>query len=140
MKISAGTLILFNNKVLLCHPTNSKWVESFGPPKGGVNEGETIIDAAIRETYEETSILIDKKLLIGKNPIEVRYKNKSGKTYKKVFLFELKIDSLSEIGLESEILDEKFLQIEEIDWAGFLSKQEACPKIFKRFRDILDLI
>jgi len=141
VKISSGTLIILNNsKVLLCHPSNSGWDNTFTPAKGGVEPSESIIDAAIRETMEEISISINKELISGKDPIEILYKNKKGKVYKKVYLFKINISSVSEIGLTSEILDKSMLQLQEIDWAGFITKKEAKKKIFKKMDIILEHI
>ena len=50
---SAGLLIIQDNKILLAHPTNAPWYGSYTIPKGKVEDGETYIDTAIRETKEE---------------------------------------------------------------------------------------
>ena len=72
MKISAGTCIKFNNKLLMCHPTSAAWVGTFSPAKGGVDLGEELIDAAIRETREEIGINITKSMISNiEKPIEV---------------------------------------------------------------------
>ena len=140
MKISAGILIVLRNeKVLLCHPTNSNWNSTYSPPKGIVNGGERIIDAAIRETFEETSIVISENMISNKSPIEIDYV-KSGKVYKKVYLYRVDISSIDEIGIESEVIDKRLLQIDEIDWAGFLNKSESTSKIFKRLEGVLDTL
>lgn len=56
MIISCGLfLIRKDNKILIAHPTmhpRSSW----GIPKGKVEPGESLIEAAIRETYEESNI------------------------------------------------------------------------------------
>ena len=140
MKVSAGILIILNNKkILFCHPSNAKWDSMLGPPKGGVNISEDLIDAAIRETKEEISVIIDKNM-IKSSPIEINYSSRNGILYKKVYLYRVDISSISEIGMTSEIIDKNLLQAEEIDWAGFLTKSEASSKIFFRFRELLDLI
>ena len=77
MKISSGTCILYKNKILFCHPTNGSWINTYSPAKGGVDEGEKIIDAAIRETKEEIGINIDiEQISNPNNPIEIIYYNK----------------------------------------------------------------
>lgn len=132
MVISCGTLIIYNNKVLLCHPTGN--VDgNYSPPKGIVNDNESYIDCAIRETFEETGIQLfpfDFTLPI----LEIPY-NKGKKVYKKVYLFLVYINSLVDIGLDGEIVPESQLQLNEVDWAGFLSKDEIKKKIFWRFKE-----
>lgn len=51
---SSGILIINEfQEVLLAHPTHSKY---WNIPKGGMDHGETPIQAAIRETEEETGL------------------------------------------------------------------------------------
>ena len=63
MKKSCGIIVILNEKILLCHPTNSRWEGTYGVPKGKVEEGEEEIDCAVREFFEETGIKIDKEKL-----------------------------------------------------------------------------
>lgn len=141
MKKSAGVIIVLNNeKVLLGHPSNSPWKNTFSFPKGGIEKDETKIKAAIRELKEETSISISKDFISNKEPIVVEYKDKKGKVYKKLYLFIAHISCISEIGLQDEVVPKENLQIEEMDWAGFMTKEEAKGKIFHRVEHILDLV
>ena len=50
------------------------------------------------------------------------------------------INSLSEIGLENEIVPKDQLQIEEVDWAGFLTRDEMIKKSFHRFLPLVELL
>ncbi len=50
-----GTIIVKDNKVLLVYQNNDVW----GFPKGHMEEGETEIETAIRETKEETNIDVE---------------------------------------------------------------------------------
>lgn len=142
MKKSAGVIIILNKtKILLCHPTNSKWFGSYSFPKGGINEGESEIDGALRELREESSVIVNKNQISNiKDPIVVDYVNKKGVKYKRLYLYTVYINDISEIGLDSEIIPSEKLQLEEIDWCGFLSKQEAIPRIFHRVEHLLDMI
>ena len=68
MKVSAGVAIVLNKeKVLLCHPSNASWGTNYSFPKGGVDIGEGILDAAMRELREETSVIVSKSQI--KNPL-----------------------------------------------------------------------
>jgi ADP-ribose pyrophosphatase YjhB (NUDIX family) len=142
MKKSAGVVIVLRkDKVFLCHPTNSNWYGTYSFPKGGVDKDETTLDAAIRELKEETSIVVNTKQISNiKDPIVVYYQNKKGILYKSIALYTVYINSVSEIGLESEILPKERLQLEEVDWAGFLTKEEAKLRIFHKTASVLETI
>ena len=71
---------------------------------------------------------------------EERRPVKSNKIYKKVYLYLVDINKLSDIKLEDEVVPKDQLQKEEISWAGFLTKKELKGKIFHRFSTLLDLI
>ena len=137
MVISAGLLVIKNNKILLCHPTNAKWLGYFSIPKGHVEEHETnkedYIDTAIRETFEETGLLIDYNL-INKKEYCINYIDKKGKTYKQVYYY---IANVKDSDLPDNIIKEQ-LQLSEVDWAGFLTYEEAETKLFWRFKTILE--
>lgn len=138
-KNSCGIIVIYNDKVLLCHPTKAKWNGTYGVPKGRLNDGEENIDCAVREFKEETGILIDKNLLTVSTVLT--YENYNTKEiYKKLFLYVHKIAHLNEIGLESETIPKSQLQLEEIDWCGFMTKAEALPKIFPKQLGVLDFL
>ena len=63
MKKSAGLVIIQDDKVLLGHPTRASWKHSFSLPKGHIEDNEDKIEAAIRETYEEVGIKVDKSMI-----------------------------------------------------------------------------
>lgn len=142
MNKSAGIIIILNkSKVFLCHSSNSIFSSTYSFPKGGIEKEEKKIDAAIRELFEETSVVVSKSQITNpKNPIMISYLNKKGFNYKRVYLYAVYIDDISEIGLNSEVIPLKQLQITEVDWAGFLTKEESEPKIFHRVKHLLDLI
>jgi 8-oxo-dGTP pyrophosphatase MutT (NUDIX family) len=142
MKKSAGIIIILNdNKILLSHATGSRWYQTYSFPKGGIEKDEKKVDAAIRELQEETSIVVTKAQISNPNePIIVNYTDKYGETYKRLYLYTVYINDISEIGLESEIVPLENLQIEELDWCGFLDKDQALPRIFNRVLHLLDLI
>lgn len=49
-EVSAGGVVIFNNAVLMLRKFNGDWVL----PKGRLEEGENLEQAAIREVFEET--------------------------------------------------------------------------------------
>ena len=70
LKRSAGILIIHKDRALLAHSTNSPWWRSYTPPKGGVEKGESLEEAASREVMEEVGIFIDPTLLKDKVDVE----------------------------------------------------------------------
>lgn len=133
MKYSAGLVIVYQDKILLGHPTGSRWWGSYSIPKGGIDKNESKLDAAIRETYEEVGINISKSKI---DSTKYFYDMKS----KRVYYYIVRINSLQEIGLTSEIITRSNLQLDEFDWAGFISLSEAKKRITKSQLSILDTI
>lgn len=146
MKESAGVIIVLNKKneekkILIYHPSNAKWYNSYSFPKGGIDEGETIKQAAIRELFEETSVKINSDLL-NEDPIILDYysfKNKD-EIFKRIYLYVYYINDISEIGLKDEVIPKENLQLEEVDWAGFLTITESKLRLFYKSTSILNKI
>jgi ADP-ribose pyrophosphatase YjhB (NUDIX family) len=128
MKTSAGLVIIYNNKILLAHPTNAPWYGSFSIPKGEINEAEDLLDAAIRETKEEIGVKYG-RTYIDQTPHMIEYKDKKGKTYKIVWYFIIKVPAPP---MEIE------LQLEEVDEAGFYDKEEATKRITPKLLPVLE--
>jgi 8-oxo-dGTP pyrophosphatase MutT (NUDIX family) len=128
--ISAGLVILYDNKMLLAHPTGQKWYGTYSIPKGHVEEGEDHLETAIRETREEVGIEFDIDEIEPIDEEYIEYKDGNGEIYKKVHYFVIALDKPVEV-------DRKKLQKEEIDWAGFLTKEETEKRIFWRFKPLL---
>jgi ADP-ribose pyrophosphatase YjhB (NUDIX family) len=135
MIVSAGIVIIQNKKILLAHPTRASWTGTYSIPKGKVEEGESLIEAAIRETKEEVGLTIARESL-NPAPRLIQYRNKHGKLRKKVYCFLMKEKDTS----FPDVLPKDTLQPEEVDWAGFLTKTQAKKKIFWRFEPLLDLL
>ena len=56
-RLSCGVLILnAERELLLCHVTGQ---QHWDLPKGGIDRGESPLEAAVRETREETGLLLD---------------------------------------------------------------------------------
>ena len=49
-------MIVCNDEILLIHPTNANWVVSYQIPKGMIEDFESPLDTAIRETKEEIGL------------------------------------------------------------------------------------
>jgi 8-oxo-dGTP pyrophosphatase MutT (NUDIX family) len=71
-KLSCGVVVLNDAaELLLCHVTGQ---DHWDLPKGGANEGESPLAAALRETREETSLRLDPTTLLdlGRRPFRPR--------------------------------------------------------------------
>lgn len=135
----AGVCIIYENKILLVHPTNASWQKrTLGIPKGKVETGEDVLTGAIRELKEETGISLNPSILSRSEPYVCNTYNKKGDIEKQLIYFLHEVTSLSEIGMTSLRISNDNLQKEEIDWAGFLSADEAYPKISKWQLIVLD--
>jgi len=76
IKVAGIFLIRKDLNVLICHPTKHK-DNVWSIPKGRVEEGEELIDAAIRETFEETNIdIADWTVMHNLEPVRYPKSNK----------------------------------------------------------------
>jgi 8-oxo-dGTP pyrophosphatase MutT (NUDIX family) len=137
-RIAAGVALIYNNKILLVHPTNSSWQKpTLGIPKGKLDRhDEDPMDAALRELEEETGIKLTPDQLDPTSHSVTFFKN--GQADGRLIYFICEIFDLSEIGLTSERIPTSHLQVEEVDWGGFLSADEAYPKMSNSQLIILD--
>lgn len=55
---SAGFVVRVKDKYLACHATGKSFVKGWDIPKGHIEEGEEAFEAALRELFEETHILL----------------------------------------------------------------------------------
>jgi 8-oxo-dGTP pyrophosphatase MutT (NUDIX family) len=139
LSVAAGVAITFEGKVLLVHPTGASWKTSaVGIPKGGIQDGEDILTAAIRELKEETGILLSREDLLKKEMQSVDKYNSKGDIIQVLNYYIFPIKELSEIGMTSLKVDKSSLQLEEIDWAGFININDAYPLIHRGQLIILD--
>lgn len=108
-KEDAGTIIINKDytKILLVKgKRSSKW----GPPKGHIENNENIMNAAIRETYEETGLLLNESQAY-------KYKN-TEKPYfvvlTKIVFFVFVIDDIEDLDPidKNEISEVKWFNIE----------------------------
>lgn len=134
----AGVAIIYDNKILLVHPTNASWQKpTLGIPKGKVEDGEDVLTASLRELKEETGISLDASMLSHEPHVVDIYDN-IGNVKKQLIYFLCNLDSLESIHMDKLTIDKKNLQLEEVDWAGFLGPAEAYPKMAAFQRIILD--
>ena len=131
--ISAGLVVIQDNKMLLVHPTGSPWWHTYSIPKGGTDKKEDALEAAIRETWEETGIKIKRKHISPDNAGYIDYKDNKGEVYKRVYYF---------IAYPKKTIKKEDFepQLKEVDWVGFVGKPEIEKRIFGRFKPLLKLL
>lgn len=59
VKVGVSVLLTWNNQLLLAQRRGSHGSGSWDSPGGHLNPGERAYDCAIRETFEETGIILD---------------------------------------------------------------------------------
>ena len=134
LKTSAGFAFIWGDKILLSHATGAAW-RFYSIIKGQSEEGESLLQTALREVKEEANIVLSPELLAQvktQQPIIVQNKSKV------LTAWFIRINAPEEIGMKTTydkngklhtIIEKEKLQDEEIDWAGFVSFQDAEAKI-----------
>lgn len=136
MKVSAGLAIIWEDKVLLAHTTGRNFKTGYGIPKGGIEKGETQLDAAIRETSEEIGINVPRSL-VSSNSYQFGVNAKKWGYKKIVHYYIVQIDSLDQIGLKEPKVPKSQLQLEEINDARFMDYKQASKVINVSQKDLL---
>lgn len=120
MRITAGLLIIYRKQVLLVQQGYDHDKSHLSIPKGGISDGECPLDAAIRETTEETGIIIDKKY-IDTTPRLLNIHNKQ--FCRRLIYFIVNLP-------DNYILPQiKIYDSQEIVWAGMLDAENAFVHI-----------
>lgn len=140
MKNTAGFIIKSQDKILICHPFGALWGNGeWSLPKGKIEPGETAIEAAKRETQEETGLDLNscsgKVFFLG----NFKYQDKDKCIY--VFLF-LSDDDLTKFNLycPSKIKRGKNKNKPEIDLFKWVNKKEAKNKLHPASAEAIDKI
>ena len=134
---SAGLLIIKNNKALLVKPKTVNADSNWSIPKGIIDENDkNIVETAIRETFEETGILIPKhKIDISKRSI-ISYVDVKGLLTKIIFYFVVEISDKEYIEYKTS---EQF-DISEIETFDFFPFREARKKIYWKQQSVLNFL
>lgn len=126
--ITAATVIFDNDRYLLVKEIDKQRnIPVFNQPAGHLEAGETILEAAIRETLEETRWKVSILGLLGIAFVN----NCMGKTYlRHTFLANpIELDRTAE--LDSDIISTHWLHLEEIE---ALSDQLRAPVVLEAIK------
>jgi len=121
---SAGLAIIYDKKILLLQASERNFGKSYGLPKGKLEDGETNLEAAIRETQEECGVNVPMNMIDRKEHY-YSFISRQHKFKKTVTYFIVKVDNLSQIGLNSIIIPKDQLQIEEVQNGMFFDYEEC---------------
>lgn len=125
---SAGLVIIYDGKILLARTAGRPDTKSWGIPKGGIEAGEDLIEAAIRETYEELGLKVPRRL-IGKTEYTITINASKWGYFKELHYYIVQLDSLSQLGLKSLQVPKSQLDLKEISEARFMNLTEALAAV-----------
>lgn len=143
---TAGIIITNGNLILVGRATNLKinGREKWDIPKGGFDAGEVPIEAAIRETKEETNLTVKTEQLTELGTF--RYKEDVGYPDKIINLFQYKVDTLpnlDKIKCNSMFIGQDGKNMPELDKFKYATVDELSnllkPALAKIIKGILTL-
>jgi len=140
MEKSAGFVIYRkeNDKtlfLLLKYPSEDRETDYWGLPKGHIEEGEEVKEAALRELFEETSIEESEiKITPGFREVNKYYFKHEGETIFKIVIYFLAESKRETIKISQEHSDFRWVDFKE---AMKLMPFENTRKIVKKAKDFI---
>ena len=136
-RLSCGVVILSpQREVLLCHVTGQN---HWDLPKGGIDAGETPLQAALRETFEETGLRLHAEALVELGRIKY-----TGKKNLHLFATRMPRIDVSQLRCESRYLDHhsgrRLPEMDGYGWFAFARVPALCtPKMAAVLGSRIDL-
>ncbi|MBP7139949.1 MAG: NUDIX domain-containing protein [Caldisericia bacterium] len=129
--ISAGGVIVNQDKVLLLKREKS-WVF----PKGKIKDGESLIQTAIREIFEETRIIVnDKGIEIGNT--NYKYITNDEQFEKTVYYYLFIVDDVS-VNIEKTFLGYGWFYFDEASkYVTYKNDKKILKNAIKKLRETL---
>ena len=136
-RLSCGVVILSpERELLLCHVTGQN---HWDLPKGGIDAGETPLQAALRETFEETGLRLQAQALVELGRIKY-----TGKKNLHLFATRMPRFDVSQLRCESRYLDHhtgrRLPEMDGYGWFAFARVPALCtPKMAAVLGSRIDL-
>ena len=129
IEISSGGVVLKDKKVCLLKTIHGHWVL----PKGGIEDGETKEEAALREVYEETGLIAEIQDYLGY--VKYDYINKKNDNVKKtVYYYYMETNQSKIIPLRKEgFVEGSFFAIDQAIELVRHNSEKSMIKAAKRF-------
>lgn|SRR5574344_298226 len=129
-EVSCGTIIIKDNKVLLIKSLK----DEYGFPKGHMENEETEIETAIRETKEETNINV--KIINNKRYV-INYIVKNNIHKDVIYYLAKPIEPINLIAQKEEIKEIKWVNIDDvINMLPFENLKEMYIKVINDIRKV----
>ena len=132
--LSAGIVVLYNSRILLVRQKDDIEGCHLSIPKGLIRKNEKPIDAAIRETYEETGLAIQKSCLRKPYLMNIESVNYS----RRIIYYVVQLFEEPRLGVldKGEILDCHFYDYQDAEQHLQLSQLSVLlhlnPKVLSR--------
>lgn len=129
IEVSSGGVVLKDKKICLLKTIHGHWVL----PKGGIEDGESKQEAALREVYEETGLTAEIQEYLGY--VKYDYINKQNDSVKKtVYYYSMKTDQSKIIPLRKEgFVEGSFFTIDRAIELVRHNSEKSMIKATKRF-------
>ncbi len=128
VEVCAGGVVIKDGKIVVLRRKNGVWLM----PKGHVDPGETLEEAACREVWEETGLRARVGALLGEN--EYRFTEDGILHRKKVYWFYMEASG-GQLRPEEEMFSEvKLLSEEELETLTFINDRKLAQKAFSLFK------
>lgn len=118
-------LIVFEEKILLC---NTKSTGKYSLPGGGIDVGEGVQDALLREVYEECGISVNLDGFLGIDE-NLCYYNPTDEAWHVIAMFYLCTPTTFELSTP----DEHELEAEKPQWIPIKNLKEEQFQVFGKF-------
>lgn len=123
--VGVGVLIRSNERYLLMKRHNSHGEGTWSPPGGHLEFGETLEQCAIRETREETSLLIEDVVFVG---ISNDFFIAEDKHYITIWMEAKKIKGDAKINSPDELTEIGWFKLNELPDPLFLPLEKLINK------------